>query len=233
MACPVTLLLVAEHATFQHTLETGVGGGAFQIMRVATAPDALRALGAGGIDLVLIDSTPPAIDGVMLCSAMRRRTMAPIIVIVDGDDELLKITALDMGADLCLSRPVSSGELAARMGVFLRSARSLEQRYALRPQILHVGPVRLAIHQRRVWLGLDEIQMTVREFDLLACLMRHRGLVVRREQLLREVWGGRVPGVSQTLSVHIRWLRQKVEPDPDHPTYIQTVRQVGYRIDGS
>jgi DNA-binding response OmpR family regulator len=99
--------------------------------------------------------------------------------------------------------------------------------------VLTVGPLRLAVHQRRVWLHLQELQLTAREFDLLACLMRNRGVVVRREQLFREVWGGRVPGISQTLSVHIRWLRRKIEVDPDNPIYIQTVRQIGYRIDNS
>ena len=85
---------------------------------------------------------------------------------------------------------------------------------------------------RRAWLAGHELHLTSKEFELLAYLMRNRGLVLPRDQLLRDVWGGRVPARSQTLDVHIRWLRQKVEPDPEQPIYIQTVRMIGYRFEG-
>jgi DNA-binding response OmpR family regulator len=84
---------------------------------------------------------------------------------------------------------------------------------------------------RRAWLYEQELQLTPKEFELLAYLMRNCGVVVPRDQLLRDVWGGRVPSRSQTLDVHIRWLRQKVEPNPDRPVYIQTVRMTGYRFE--
>ena len=83
---------------------------------------------------------------------------------------------------------------------------------------------------RRAWLYGQELQLTPKEFDLLSYLMRNRGVVVRRDQLLRDVWGDRVSARSQTLDVHIRWLRQKVELNPTRPVYIQTVRMIGYRF---
>lgn len=233
MARPSILLIVATDNALQQTLATDVQSNTYQIVRAGDGATALNAIRDMRPDIIIIDAHSPKIDGIIVCGTLRRHSNAPIILLLHEADELQQIAGLDMGADLCLSKPVSMGEMRARLGVFLRSARTANLRAAPQPQMLTVGPLRLAVHQRRVWLRLQELQLTAREFDLLACLMRNRGVVVRREQLFREVWGGRVPGISQTLSVHIRWLRRKIEVDPDNPIYIQTVRQIGYRIDDS
>jgi DNA-binding response OmpR family regulator len=125
-------------------------------------------------------------------------------------------------------KPLSLAEMRARVRALLRRAIGTA---AKRPQSFSVGDLRLDIDRRRAWSGEQELRLTSREFDLLAYFMRNRGLVLPREQLLKEVWGERVSNRSRTLEVHIRWLRQKVEPDPAQPTYIQTVRQIGYRFD--
>ena len=120
-------------------------------------------------------------------------------------------------------------ELRARLRALLRRA---ERNKSPRAQSLTIGDLRIDPRMRRAWLYDQELQLTPKEFELLAYLMRNRGVAVTRDQLLRDVWGGRVPLRSQTLDVHIRWLRQKVEPNPDQPVYIQTVRMIGYRFEG-
>jgi glycosyltransferase involved in cell wall biosynthesis len=132
--------------------------------------------------------------------------------------------------------PDGTGELVAAMAELRARIRALlrraERDKTPRTQALTIGDLRIDTSMRRAWLAGHELHLTPKEFELLAYLMRNRGLVLPRDQLLRDVWGGRVPARSQTLDVHIRWLRQKVEPDPNQPVYIQTVRMIGYRFEG-
>jgi len=114
-------------------------------------------------------------------------------------------------------KPISLAELRARLRALLRRA---ERNKSPRAHALTIGDLRIDPRMRRAWLNEQELQLTPKEFELLAYLMRNRGVVVPRDQLLRDVWGGRVPARSQTLDVHIRWLRQKVEPNPDQPRMI-------------
>jgi two-component system alkaline phosphatase synthesis response regulator PhoP len=180
-------------------------------------------------DVILIDADLPEIDGVTLCGAIRAQIGTPIILLTAGDDELQKVVALDRGADLCMTKPIATGELRARIRSLLRRA---ARRNAARAQVLAVGDLRVEVQVRRAWRAKAELQLTPKEFDLLVYLMQHRGIVLSRDQLLRDVWHGRVDPRSQTLDVHIRWLRQKIESDPNHPVYIRTVRMIGYCFEG-
>lgn len=179
-------------------------------------------------DLIILDADLPGIDGITLCGTIRAQSRTPIILLVPQANELQRVIGLDRGADLCLTRPVPTGELRARIRSLLRRAQRVS---SPRRQPITIGDVRLDAQVRRAWLGERELQLTPREFELLAYLMQHCGVAVSRERLLKDVWGGRVDLSSQTLDVHIRWLRQKVEPDPDKPTYIRTVRMIGYRFE--
>jgi DNA-binding response OmpR family regulator len=189
----------------------------------------LNLLRANPPDLVILDADLPRIDGITLCGAIRKQSRTPIILLTSQDDEIQQIIGLDRGADLCLARTVSEGELRARLRSLLRRANVHTK--AQRPA-LTIGELRVDVQTRRAWLAGSELQLTPREFDLLAYLMHHRGIAVARDQLLKDVWGGRVGANSQTLDVHIRWLRQKVEPNPEQPVYIRTVRMIGYRFEG-
>jgi len=176
-------------------------------------------------DAIIVDADLPGIDGITLCGIIRKRSPVPIIVLAAGAGEHQRIRALDMGADLCLLKPVSLAELDARIRSLLR-----EHDRVVLPQQLVVGDLRLDTHQRRAWLGDQALRLTLKEFDLLAYLMRNRGVVLPREQLVKDVWGIPAARGGQTLEVHICWLRQKVEPNPKQPRYIQTVRKIGYRF---
>jgi DNA-binding response OmpR family regulator len=223
-----TLLLIASDVAFTETLTTYLREEGYRIIDAAEGMTAVRIVRGLHPDLIMLDADLAGGGAVTLCSLVRKESNAPLILLVSGEDEFERIIGLDMGADLCMVKPVSLAELRARLRALLRRSAGGS---VTRSQSFTAGRLRLDIDRRRAWAGERELHLTSREFDLLACLMRNRGLALSREQLLKDVWGERVSSRSRTLEVHIRWLRQKVEPDPAQPTYIQTVRQIGYRFD--
>jgi DNA-binding response OmpR family regulator len=223
-----TLLLIASDIGLSQTLATYFRDEGYRIVQAAEGMEGLRLVRATRPDLIIVDAALSADGAVALCGMLRKETGAPLILLIAGADEFEPIIGLDMGADLCMVKPLSLAEMRARIRALLRRAIGTAVK---RPQSFSVGGLRLDVDRRRAWSGEQELRLTSREFDLLAYFMRNRGLVLPREQLLKEVWGERVSNRSRTLEVHIRWLRQKVEPDPAQPTYIQTVRQIGYRFD--
>jgi DNA-binding response OmpR family regulator len=128
-----------------------------------------------------------------------------------------------------MSKPFSLGEFLARVRAILR--RSERQPHSIVREIFEAGAIRVDTSSRRAWRNGQELNLPQKEFDLLTCLMRNRGIALTRDLLLERVWGQDFIGDSRTVDVHIRWLREKIEPDPSKPTYIQTVRGVGYRFE--
>jgi DNA-binding response OmpR family regulator len=223
-----TLLMITGDDSLAVTLTAYFRDDRYRIIHSSEAMEGLRAVRSLRPDLIVLDAALSADGAIALCGMIRKQTPAPLILLTSGEGEFEQIIGLDMGADLCMAKPLSLAELRARIRALLRRAESPSARS---PQSFTAGHLRLDIDRRRAWSGDRELHLTSREFDLLACFMRNRGLVLPREQLLKDVWGERVSNRSRTLEVHIRWLRQKVEPDPAQPTYIQTVRQIGYRFD--
>jgi DNA-binding response OmpR family regulator len=223
-----TLLLIASDAVLTQTLATYFRDEGYRIIQATEGMEGLRLVRATRPDLIVVDAALSADGAVSLCSMLRRETGAPLILLTSGAGEFEQIIGLDMGADVCMVKPLSLAEMRARVRALLRRAIGTATR---RPRSFSVGRLRLDMDRRRAWAGEQELRLTSREFELLAYFMRNPGLVLPREQLLKEVWGERVSNRSRTLEVHIRWLRQKVEPDPAQPIYIQTVRQIGYRFD--
>jgi DNA-binding response OmpR family regulator len=223
------ILLVLSDAALSAVFAAFLLEEGYRVMRSSDGVGGLNLVRRMQPDLIILDAELHGIDGITLCGAIRKQAAMPIILLVDGADELQQVIGLDRGADLCMVKPVSLAELRARIRALLRRA---ERNKTPRAQPITVGDLHVDPQMRRAWLGEQELKLTPKEFDLLAYLMRNRGMVLPRDQLLRDVWGGRVAPRSQTLDVHIRWLRQKVEPDPDRPVYIQTVRMIGYRFEG-
>ena len=223
------VLLVQSDPAISAPMAAFLDEEGYRVMRSSDGIGGLNLVRRTQPDLIILDADLPGIDGITLAGTIRKQAPTPIILLIDGADELQQVIGLDRGADLCLVKPVSLAELRARIRALLRRA---EHNKAPRAQALSIGDLRIDPRMRRAWLGEQELQLTPKEFELLAYLMRNHGLVLPRDQLLRDVWGGRVPARSQTLDVHIRWLRQKVEPDPERPVYIQTVRMIGYRFQG-
>ncbi len=170
----------------------------------------------------------PDLDGLSVCRSLRREpdtAEVAILILTARTGEVDKIVGLETGADDYLTKPFSLGELLARVRAMLRRTRSTAPR-----DVLHAGDLTLDLITRRAVRHNQELTLTPKEFSLLAELMRHRGAVLSRDLLLDRVWGYDFFGDTRTVDVHVRWLREKIENDPAHPTRIQTVRGLGYRF---
>ncbi len=223
------MLLIQSDPTLSATLTRFLEAEGYRVTLAADGVAGLNLVRRTQVDLIIVDAELAGIDGITLCGAIRSQVSTPLILLTNGSDELQQVIGLDRGADLCMVKPISSGELGARIRSLLRRAALLTP---LGSQAIAIGELRIDVQVRRAWLGGKELQLTPKEFELLAYLMKNRGMALSRDRLLKDVWGGRVDSSSQTLDVHIRWLRQKVEPHPDQPVYIRTVRMIGYRFEG-
>jgi DNA-binding response OmpR family regulator len=171
----------------------------------------------------------PRLDGFSICRILRQESDIPIIMLTARQDEVDRIAGLELGADDYISKPFSLGEFLARVRAIMRRAE--RQPRGLNREVLEAGALRVDTSSRRAWRSSTELSLPQKEFDLLTCLIRNRGIALSRDLLLERVWGLDFLGDSRTVDVHIRWLREKIEPDPARPRYILTVRGVGYRFE--
>ncbi len=179
-------------------------------------------------DLVLLDIMLPDINGMEVCRQIRAFSPVPVIMLTARDEEIDRVLGLGVGADDYLSKPFAFRELLARIRAILRRVK-LDQ--AVQPlEIITVGSLSLDVVARRIFKCDMELELSAREFDLLAALLKNADKAISREKLLDSAWGQDWIGDSRTLNVHIRWLRIKIEEDPASPKIIQTVRGYGYRL---
>lgn len=197
-------------------------------MQVLTAPDGRRALelfNANHPDLLLLDLMLPVLDGFEVCRRVRQASDVPIIMLTAKGQEADRIKGFELGADDYVTKPFSPKELVARIRAVLRRSN-----YHEGPTNLSAGKLYIDRKRHRVHIGEREIELTPKEFDLLALLMTRRGQPIDRDTLLEEVWGYEFAGGTRTLDVHIRRLRQKLGDDPQQSKYIETVHGIGYRF---
>jgi DNA-binding response OmpR family regulator len=188
-----------------------------------------EARAAGGeFDLVLLDLMLPDGDGRDLARELRGSgSEVPIIMLTARGTELERVVGLELGADDYVVKPFSGAEVIARMRAVLRRAKP-----AAPAAEVVVGPVRVEVGSRRVWLSGEELTLSRKEFDLLLELVAHAGEVVTREDLISRVWDENWFGSTKTLDVHVGWLRGKLGDDASAPRLIHTVRGVGFRFTG-
>lgn len=179
-------------------------------------------------DLVVLDVMMPEMDGWSVCRELRRQSNVPILMLTALGDEVDRILGLELGADDYLTKPFSARELIAHIKAMLRRVEL--DRTEPANAILKIGDVTLNLTTRRVTKAEQQLSLRHKEFELLAFLMSRAGEAIDRAVIFDHVWGVDWIGDTRTLDVHIRWLREKIEDDPSHPLYIQTVRSVGYRF---
>jgi len=183
-------------------------------------------------DLVILDVMLPKMNGFEVCSILRKEMTAPILMLTARADETDKIVGLEIGADDYMTKPFSMRELLARVRAMLRRSKMTEAPPIVETSSIKIGKLEVDIARHRVSLSGAALELTPKEFDLLAFLARHRGMVFSREQLLEKIWGYDYAGDTRTVDVHVRWLRQKIEADPGHPVHLLTVRGTGYKLEG-
>jgi DNA-binding response OmpR family regulator len=184
--------------------------------------------------LIILDLRLPGPDGLEICRAVRReRAYQPILMLTSKSAELDRVLGLETGADDYLTKPFSVLELAARVRAILRRVENLQRPAASQNatrDAIEAGSIRIDPARRHVQLDGQTIELTAREFDLLAYFARHPGRVFRRAELLDSVWGYGHEGYEHTVNSHINRLRSKIESDPSHPEVIVTVWGVGYKF---
>lgn len=177
-------------------------------------------------DLLLLDIMMPELDGLGLCKMIREESNVPIIMLTARAEEVDKVLGLEFGADDYITKPFSVRELVARVKANLRRQNMDEKSQP--DKILRLGRLEIDTIQYKVTKDKAEINLTVREYELLKFLMEQGNQIFTREQLLEQVWGYEYYGDVRTVDVTVRRLREKIEDDPGHPTYIETKRGVGY-----
>jgi DNA-binding response OmpR family regulator len=223
-----TILLVEDEAVFADTLRYNLEREGYSVLMASDGVQALELARQHHPALVILDIMLPRLDGFSVCRILRAESEVPIIMLTARQDEVDRIAGLELGADDYVVKPFSLGELLARVRAILRRGR---REGSLRRETLQAGELKVDTGSRRVWHGQSEITLSAKEFDLLVCLMHNRGIALSRDLLLERVWGYDFIGDSRTVDVHIRWLREKIEADPSHPTFIRTVRGTGYRFE--
>ena len=226
-ALPV--LLVEDDDGIATPLAAALRGDGHDVVRVATGGDALRAAGEG-VAAVVLDLGLPDIDGVEVCRRLRDvAPHAPVLMLTARTSEADVVVGLDAGADDYVTKPFRLAELLARLRALLRRAAADAPRTTHRT--VSAQDVRVDIDARRAWLGDAELELTPKEFDLLALLVSEAGTVVSRERIMQDVWDTNWFGSTKTLDMHVSWLRRKLGDDANAPRYLTTVRGVGFRFD--
>ena len=184
-------------------------------------------------NLILLDIMLPRMDGFQVCREIRAQKDVPILMVSAKRDDIDKIRGLGLGADDYISKPFSPSELVARVKAHISRYERLTSRAGAAPKdedVLKVGELEIHLKKHRVFSQGKEAFLTNREFELLAFLAKHPGIVFSRERIFDRVWGLDAAGDTATVMVHINRIREKIEPDPTQPIYIETVWGAGYRF---
>lgn len=206
----------------------GIAG--FSTGLAADGDAAAAAALSGEYDLILLDVMLPGRDGYDICRQLRDKIDVPILMVTARREDIDKIRGLGLGADDYIEKPFSPSVLVARVKVHLaRYQRLTGTRRAARPE-LRAGGLRLNTETRRVYVDDREVELKSKEYELLHFLLAHPDMVFSREELYERIWGLETMGDNATVAVHINRIREKIEADPSHPRYIQTVWGVGYRV---
>jgi len=237
------ILIVEDEPTLLETLEYNLTRQGYEVHTAADGLTALEVARRERPDVIVLDVMLPGIDGFEVCRILRREMSVPILMLTARVDEVDKVVGLEVGADDYLTKPFSMRELLARVKALLRKVRLIREELAAeeasKPGTVRVdadawasGDLIIDPARREVLCQGVPLRLKPKEYDLLVFLARNRGIVLSRDLILERVWGWDYAGGTRTVDVHVRWLREKIEPDPAHPTRIITVRGVGYRFEG-
>ena len=231
------VLVVEDEPTLVETLEYNLTRQGYDVCTAADGLAALEVARQERPDLIVLDIMLPGLDGFEVCRILRQEMSVPILMLTARVDEVDKVVGLEVGADDYLTKPFSMRELLARVKALLRRVRLIREEMAAEDEAvagerLIFGDLTIDPARYEVLRQGEPLRLKPKEHDLLVFLARNRGIVLSRDLILERVWGWDFGGGSRTVDVHVRWLREKIEPDPANPTRIVTVRGVGYRFEG-
>src|SRR5579884_2115208 len=220
------ILIADDEPTIREIVQQYLRRDGYETLLAADGEEALAR--AADADLIILDVMMPRLDGIEVCRRIRQHRSTPIIMLTARSEETDTLVALKLGADDYVTKPFSPRELVARVEAVLRRTRSGPPQPG---DSVQIGDIRINPSLRTVERAGQPVELTAREFDLFHFLASHPGQVFTREQLLDQVWDYHFAGDTGTVTVHVRRLREKIEPDPVRPRYLKTVWGVGYKVE--
>ena len=230
------ILIVEDDQTLLDVLKYNLAGEGYNVLTAIDGAQALEVARSEKPELIVLDIMLPKLNGFEVCRILRKEMTVPVIMLTAKTEEIDKVVGLELGADDYMTKPFSLRELLARIRAMLRRAEMMKQEALSKqenvPQAIKIANLEVDLARHQVSLSGSIIHLSPKEFDLLAFLARNRGQVFSRDYLLERVWGYDFAGDTRTVDVHIRWLRQKIEDNPAHPTCLLAVWGVGYKFKG-
>ncbi|CAG9356761.1 response regulator transcription factor [Clostridium perfringens] len=222
------VLIVDDEEHIRELIKFNLKKEGYDIEVAVNGTEALNIIREIKFDLILLDLMLPEIDGLEVCKEIRRNEETsdiPVMMITAKGEEFDKVLGLELGADDYITKPFSIRELMARVKALLRRSNVKKEE-----NIIKFGDVVVNFKTREVTKGTQNVELTLKEFELLKLLIKNKDNILTRELLLDKIWGYEYIGETRTVDVHIRHLRKKIESDDKNPQYIQTIRGVGYKF---
>jgi two-component system OmpR family response regulator len=223
------ILIVEDDPNILEALKYNLGKEGYATLTAVDGVQALELARVNKPNLVILDILLPQMSGFEVCRILRKEMTVPIIMLTARDDEIDKVTGLDLGADDYMTKPFSMRELMARVRAMLRR---VEIQTVIPETPRRFGDLEIDILHHVITRAGNTLNLSPKEFDLLVFLTSNKSLVFSRDQLLEKVWGYDYSGDTRTVDVHIRWLREKIEDNSEEPKRLITVRGVGYKFEG-
>jgi two-component system OmpR family response regulator len=223
------IIIVEDDPNILEALKYNLGKEGYDTITAIDGVQALELARTNKPDLIVLDIMLPKMSGFEVCRILRKEMAIPIIMLTARDDEIDKVTGLDLGADDYMTKPFSMRELMARIRAMLRR---VEIQTVIPETPLSFGDLEVDTLHHVITRAGNTLNLSPKEFDLLVFLTSNKGLVFSRDQLLEKVWGYDYSGDTRTVDVHIRWLREKIEANSEEPKRLITVRGVGYKFEG-
>jgi two-component system OmpR family response regulator len=232
------ILVVDDDKNLLEVIKYNLSKEGYSVISAENGTQAIEIARQEKPDLIILDVMLPGIDGFEVCRILRKEMSLPILILSAKTDEIDKVVGLELGADDYIAKPFSVRELMARVRATLRRGQLTEQKTSSKTPdevkaraILKGHELELDTVRHNVSLKGASLALTPKEFELLAFLMRYKGQVFSRAQLMEKVWGYTFDGSKRTVDVHIRWLRQKIEENPEEPKILVTIIGFGYKFE--
>ncbi len=226
------ILIVEDDQNLLATLKYNLLKESYDVITAIDGSQAIETARSEKPELIVLDVMLPKLSGFEVCRILRKEMTVPILMLTAKTEEVDKIVGLEIGADDYMTKPFSIRELLARVRAMLRRADMSKLQAVSEQENLKISDLEIDVGRHQAFYSGSSLNLTPKEYELLAFLAKNKGFVFSREQLLEKVWGYDYAGDTRTVDVHIRWLRQKIEDDPAHPRNILTVRGVGYKLEG-
>ena len=226
------VLVIEDEENLLEALRYSLEREGFSVLAATDGESGLELAREGNPDLILLDIMLPRLDGLEVCRILRREVNTPILMLTAKGEEIDRVVGLELGADDYVTKPFSMRELLARIRAMLRrSGMGSDAGSTGTNTLLRAGDIEIDVTGHTARVAGNPLDLKPREFELLALLVSNKGRAFTRDQILERLWGYDYIGDSRTVDVHVRWLREKIEPDPAHPRKIITIRGVGYRFE--